>query len=287
MELSKSEIVLLEQITNGNKAVKTLATALNKSGNQIYLTASKLAEKGFIRRLNGTLEPERTTHIALLLQIMTKMPNLAPVLADSGILILTTMLRPVTIPEIIDKTGLKRTAVYHKIWQAKRRNMVKKRGSTYELNERIWHRLREFLEELKRYETVIDERIPVGSIIHHKNDNEIVFSSREELDASKTAFSAYEEYGIEILTVTNYYYLPKKKLTKQDVLIHSLYLVDKEKSIRSLIFIALFYAKFKDELKIKDPVLMNISAVLAGGEIEGYPKYPEIKDRAEVYGIEM
>ena len=32
---------------------------------------------------------------------------------------------------------------------------------------------------------------------------------------------------------------------------------------------------------------MNISAVLAGREIKGYPKYQEIKDRAEVYKIEV
>jgi hypothetical protein len=32
---------------------------------------------------------------------------------------------------------------------------------------------------------------------------------------------------------------------------------------------------------------MNISTVLAGGEIKGYPKYQEIKDRAEVYKMEV
>ena len=287
MKISKPEILLLEKMAKGNKTVKELAEALRKSEKQIYVTARKLAEKGFIRRLNGILEPERTVYIALLLQMMTKMPNLAPILSDSGIQILTATLKPVTIQEIIDETGLKRIAVYDKIWEAKRRSMVKKRGSTYELNERIWPEMKEFLEELKRYEATIDKRIPVSSIIYKKNDDEIVFSSREELDASKTAFSAYEEYGIKLLTATEYYYMPKRKLTKQDVLVHSLNVFEKDKDIRTLILVGLFYAKFKEEFRIKDPVLMNLSAVLAGGEIKGYPKYQEIKDRAEVYGIEM
>lgn len=287
MQLTKPELLLLEQIANGNKAIKSLAVALKKSDKQIYVTAKKLAEKGFIERLNGTLEPKRTAFIALLLQMLAKTPNLAPVLADSGIPILTAMLKPVTMQEIMDETGLKRTAVYDKIEQAKRRSMVKKRVSTYEINERLWNPLKEFLEELKRYEATTDERIPASSIIYYKKDDEVVFSSKEELDAVKTAFSAYEEYGIGILTITNYYYLPKKKLSKQDILTHSLYVVEKDKDIRHLIFIALLYAKFKDEFKIKHPILMNLSAILAGGEINGYPKYQEIKDRAEVYGIKM
>ena len=89
------------------------------------------------------------------------------------------------------------------------------------------------------------------------------------------------------MTITNYYYLPKKKLTKEDILLHSLYVVEKDMDISSLIFVALFYAKFKKEFKIKHLILMNLSAVLAGGEIKGYPKYQEIKDRAEVYNIEV
>ena len=287
MQLTKPELLLLEQIANGNKAVKTLAVALKKSDKQIYVTAKKLAEKGFIERLNGTLEPKRTGFIALLLQMLAKTPNLAPVLADSGIPILTAMLKPVTMQEVMDETGLKRTAVYDKIEQAKRRSMVKKRVSTYEINEKLWHPLKDFLEELKKYEATTDERIPASSIIYYKKDDEIVFSSKEELDAPKTAFSAYEEYGIGILTITHYYYLPKKKLSKQDILTHSLYVVEKDKDIRHLIFIALFYAKFKEEFKIKHPILMNLSAILAGGEIKGYPKYQEIKDRAEVYGIKV
>lgn len=287
MHLTKPELLLLEQIANGNKAIKSLAVALKKSDKQIYVTAKKLRDKGFIERLNGTLEPKRTALIALLLQMLANIPNLAPVLADSGIPILTAMIKPVTVQEIMDETDLKRTAVHDKIEQARRRSMVKKRVSTYEINEKLWHQLKDFLEELKRYEAATDERIPASSIIYHKKGDEIVFSSKEELDAVKTAFSAYEEYGIGILTITNYYYLPKKKLSKQDILTHSLYVVEKDKDIRHLIFIALFYAKFKDEFKIKHEILTNLSAILAGGEINRYPKYQEIKDRAEVYGIKV
>ncbi len=112
-------------------------------------------------------------------------------------------------------------------------------------------------------------------------------TSKEELDAVKTAFSAYQEYGIGLLNVTHFYYLPKKMLTKEDILKHSLYIAEKDMDTRYLIFIALFYAKYKKEFKTKHPILINISTILVGGEVKGYPKYQEIKDRAEVYKIKV
>ena len=284
MQLSKTEILVLEQIANGNKAVKSLAKALKKSDKQIYVTAKRLQNKGIIERNN---EPKKTTCISLLLQLLSKTPNLAPVLSDSGIAIFTAMLRPVTIKDIMNETGLKKTVIYKKLEQAKKRSLVRKNKETFEINDKLWSSLREFLEELKKYEAKIDERIPAGSIIYYKKNDEIIFSSKEELDAVKTAFSAYKDYKIEILTITNYYYLPKKKLAKKDILKHSLYIAEKDMSIKNLIFIALFYAKFKKEFKIKHQIIMNLNAVLAGKAIEGYPTYQEIKDRAAVYGIKI
>ena len=102
-----------------------------------------------------------------------------------------------------------------------------------------------------------------------------------------TAFSAFEDYGIRLLTVRYYYTLPKRKLSAKDVFVHSLHVYEKEPDARNFIFVALFYLKFKNKLgKIKDPLLENIKSVLAGNNIENYPKKSEIIDRARVYGIE-
>ena len=91
--------------------------------------------------------------------------------------------------------------------------------------------------------------------------------------------------NIKIFTTTNYYFLPKKQLSKKDVLLHSLYIEEKEHSIQNLIFIALFYLKFK--IQINHKILTNLNLVLKGKKIKNYPSYQEIKDRAEVYGIKV
>lgn len=287
MQLSKTEILLLEQVAKGNKAVKSLALALKVKERRIYAIITKLVEKEFIRRINGDIEPKDTLHVKLFLQVLIDYPNVTPALSDSGLPILTSLLKSSSIDEITDETGFKKTAIYTKIGEARKRSILIKTHSTYRLNNKIWGKLIEFLKELNKYESITDTRIPASATIYYKKNNEIIFASKEETDAEKTAFSAYEKYGIKLLTIKNYYYLPKKTLTKEEVLRHSLYIVEKEKDIRNLIFIALFYAKFKSEFKIKHEILMNISAVLAKGTVKGYPGYQEIKDRAEVYGIEV
>lgn len=287
MELSKGELLLLEQIAKGNRSLRSIALALNKSEKQIYVYVKNLSDKGYITLSNGNIEPKRLVHVSLLLQLLSKTPNLPHILSGSGISILQEMLKPVTIPEISKKTGYKKTAIYSKLVEARKRSVVNKNKNTFEINERVWCELKEFLEEALKYESSIDDRIPTSAIIYYKRENEIIFSAKENIDAVKTAFSAYGQYGIELLTSTNYYYLPKKDLKKIDILMHSLYIEEKEYDIRYLIFIALFYAKYKKELKVNHPIIRNLSEIFSGKNINGYPSYQEIKDRADVYNIKL
>ncbi len=287
MELSTGEILVLEQIAKGNRYLVSIALALKKSRKQIYVYSKALVDKNLADLNKGNIEPKRTTYLSLLLQILGEIPNLMPILSGPGIQIFTAMLKPSTIEEISRETGYKKTAIYKKLQEAKKRSLVRKIFDTFEINDKMWAGLREALEEIKKSELRTDLRIPVSAIIYYKKKDEIVFSSKEEFDAPKTAFSAYQDYGINLLTVTNFYSLPKKKLTKEDILRHSLYIAEKDMDIRHLIFIALFYAKYKKEFKIKHQILITLDAVFKGADIKGYPKYNEIKERAEVYNIEV
>lgn len=287
MELTKAEILLLEQIAKGNKEVKSLALALNVKTRRIYTIIHNLEKKSFVEKFEKAVKPKEALHIKMLLELLVTYPNLNPAISESGIPILTALLKVSTIDEISQETGFKKTTIYSKLTEARKRSIVKKTKNRYKLNEKIWNKLIEFLVELNKYESMIDKRIPIGATIYYKKNEEIIFSSKEKIDAKKTAFSAYENYGIKILTIKNYYYLPKKELTKEDILKHSLLIAEKEKDISKLIFIALFYAKFKHELKNKHEILVNINAVLAKGKINGYPSYQEIKERAELYDIKL
>jgi hypothetical protein len=50
----------------------------------------------------------------------------------------------------------------------------------------------------------------------------VLFKSFRPQDATFTSFSAYEDYGIELLLRDNYCTLPKRELSIQEVFIYSL-----------------------------------------------------------------
>ncbi len=288
MSLSKTELRMLEQIAGGNKAVKDIAIALKRSKAQIYRSGYNLSEKGFIVRSEGVFKSERTTHVTLLLHLLSDYPSLITPLAGSGTSFFTALLEPKTISEIMRNTGIKRTMVFKKLKQARGISLVVIKNGKYSLNEKVWPGVKEFLIELKKYEETTDKRVPESAIIYFKNEKEIVFSSKEETDAVLTGFSAYAQYGIKILSPVYDYYLPKKKLTRKEVFKHSLYIADKDKSIRILTYVALFYIKYKKELSsINHGIIGNIDAVLQGRTVPGYPSLAEIKEKAELYDIRL
>lgn len=276
--LTKTELEILEQIAEGKETVRAVARALKKSDKQIYRSAGRLKQKGFLKE---SLQPKESPQINLLLNLLSQFPNLIPLLSRTGIPILTSLLEPRTIEEIMELTKTKKSLVYQKLKTALRISVVKKEKNQYSLNEKLWKNLREFLVEYKNYEELVDPRVPADSVIYYKTEEEIVFSSRKKLPATKTAFSAYRDYGIKILLPTNYYYLPPKKLSLRKIYLHSLYVAEKERTHRHLTYLAIFYLKFKPQ--VKHPLSEKIKLILKGEKIEGFPSQQEIKEKAEVY----
>ena len=73
-----------------------------------------------------------------------------------------------------------------------------------------------------------------------------------------------------------------------EIFMHSLYITQKEKDIRNLTYIGLFYAKYKHELqKIHHPIVDKIKLILKGERLEGYPTLEELRDKAEAYDIRL
>jgi hypothetical protein len=279
---------MMEQIAKGNRNVKDIALALKKSKGQIYRAGKKLIENRFLVISNGIYEPTRNTIPSMLMAILSESPPLIQILSGSGLELLTILVEPKGISEIIKNSSIKKAQVFKKIKQARSISLVKKIEKKYVINEKLWHNVIDFLKELRKYENTIDPRIPANSVIYFKNKEEIVFSTKEKINAPLTAFSAYERFGIKILTNKHYYYLPNKTLTKKEVFMHSLHIAEKEPDPRNIIFIALFYAKYKKEISIiRNEILNNIDKIFSGNNIPRYPTLDEIKDRAEVYDIKI
>ena len=288
MRFSKGELEVLKEIANGNRDIKNIALAVKKSKAQIYKDGQKLIEKGFIERSEGSFLLVKSTVGTLLVQLLADFPSLVKPFSDSGLELLVFLLEPKHISGLIRILDLKRAQIFKKIKEARAISLIKKEGNVYVLNEKLWGRAIEFLKELKKYQEITDPRIPGNSTIYYKDEKEILFSSKEKVDATKTAFSVYEQYGIKILPLKEYYYLPKRKLTKRQVFMHSLFITEKEHEIKYIIFIALFYIKYKKELSgIKHAILDNLKTVFEGKYMPNYPNLEEIQEKAEMYDIKI
>ena len=288
MKLSKTEFKVLEQIALGGKKVVKLAKTLKKDMSQIYRVVKKLNQKNFVKLKKGEVKPLDLTHVQILLQELATQSNSISLLSGSGIEFYTYLLEPRTLDELIRGTGVKRSTVFYNLKQAKRISFIRVSDNKYQFNKLIWPKVYEFLMELKKYNETNDLRVPPGAVIYYKTKNEIIFSSKFKFDATLTGFSAYDRLGIKIYTIDFTYYLPKKKLTKKEVFIHSLYRIRKEKTIQNLIITILFYIKYKKYLlDVHDEIVDNFKKILKGKKIESYPVLAELKDRAEVYDIKI
>jgi len=289
MQLSQTELKVLEQVAYGNDRIEGIAQHLHRSNSQIYRAQQSLSEYGFLHLNNGNLEPEKSIYSSRILILLSRYPNLIELFSDSGLRILMSILKPKSINEIMRETNLKMSTIYKKIRIGQNISAITVNNNhKFTINEKIWPNLRRYLEGNKRLEETIDNRIPVNSIIYHKNEDEILFSNRSELKATLTAFSKYEKYGIKLFLPTHFYYLPHRKLSKEKILLHSIYIVNKEKDYRYLTYVALFYIKFRNEFsKIKHPLLKKIDSILKGKKIEGYPTIDEIREKGALYDIRI
>ena len=287
MALTSTELDVLEQLARGNTLMRTIMASLDKSQPQVYRAARTLEEKGFATRSRGRISPSGQAFTTLLLQLVITFPNLKALLADSGIPLLTGILTSKSIKELEKGTGLAKSTIYKKLKEAHNISVVKKQRGKYVFNDQLWGKLRQFLMEYKEYQENVDSRVPLGSVIYYKTNEEIIFSSKQELDATLTGFSAFEQHGIKLLMHTYYYYIPNKKLSLSEVFRHTLHIIEKERTVYNLILTTLFYAKHKKSLRIQHPIIDNIKKVLAGKRVDDYPSLEEIRDRAEVYDIKL
>jgi len=288
LKLSKTELELLFLLSLGKTKMFEIVEDINISQSQLYRIVNDLKNKGIISSYHKSIVLESKTHVGMLLRLISKTKYLIDPLSGTGLMLFSNITTPKTLREIIRETALHKTTIFKKITQARKMSLLIKEKQTYRINEKVWPDAKEFFIELRNYEQSIDSRIPLESEIYFKNSSEIVFSNKNSIDASITAFSAYESFGIKLLLLKYYYVLPKRKLSIMDVFLHSLYVAEKSKEIRDLIFVALFYMKYYRKFYgVRNPIIGNLNKIFKGEKIPNYPTLAEIKDRAKIYDIKI
>jgi predicted transcriptional regulator len=160
-----------------------------------------------------------------------------------------------------------------------------KQGKAYlfSFNYIIWPELKDFVTALLEYRVL--RLVPREALLIKSYDDNVIFKSLRPQDATFTSFSAYEDYGILLGLRDNYYILPKRRLSIQEVFIHSL---DSAWESFQKLFCVLFYLKNRDKLgAIDHPMMKDLKAVLQGERIKSYPTLEDIEDRTDLYDIQL
>ena len=285
MNLSINELKCIKYYASIDKSIPNLALAMNLSNSQIYRILKNLTKKKILNKFGDF---SLQTHLVLLIKLLSKFNNLVIPFSGTGLKIYSEFLTPKTIAEVSNKTKFHKTTIYKKLNQGRKLSVFVRKNDTYCLNYSIWPDLKVFFSSLKEYESFIDIRVPLNSVIYYKSDEEIIFSNKKILNASLTGFSVYENYGIKLYNITNYYFLPKKLLTIQEVFIHSLYVAEKECDSKYYLLVALFYLKFKTELtNLKHSIIDKLHLVFNRKKVKGYPSFKEVMDKAKMYNIKV
>ncbi|HPT36648.1 MAG TPA: hypothetical protein PLZ44_00010 [Methanothrix sp.] len=160
-----------------------------------------------------------------------------------------------------------------------------KHGKAYlfSFNYTFWPELKEFVTSLQEYQVL--RLVPREALLIKSYETSVLFKSLRQQDATFTSFSAYEDYGIELMLRDYYYTLPKRELSIQEVFIHSL---DSAWESFQKLFCVLLYLKNRDKLEAIDhPMMKDLKAVLQGERIKGYPTLEDIEDRTDLYDIKL
>jgi DNA-binding transcriptional ArsR family regulator len=194
---------------------------------------------------------------------------------------------PRSLEDLAMETGIPADTLYGYLRGFLRLAVVKRsrkgKAYRYSFNYILWSELKDFVAYLLEYQVL--RLIPREALLIKSYGNRVLFKSIRLQDATPTSFSAYGDYGIELGLRDNYYTLPKRDLSIQEVFIHSL---DSAGELSQRLFCILFYSKNRDKLEAIDhPMMKDLKAVLQGERIRGYPTLEDIVDRADLYGIQL
>ena len=194
---------------------------------------------------------------------------------------------PKSLEALAMETGIPSDTLYGYLKGFLRLGVVSrsKEGKAYlfSFNYILWSELKDFVTSLQEYQVL--RLVPREALLIKSYRDSVLFKSIRPQDATFTSFSAYEDYGIELFLRDNYYTLPRRELSIQEVFIHSL---DSAGEFSQRLFCILFYLKNRDKLEAIDhPMMKDLKAVLQGERIRGYPTLEDIEDRTDLYEIKL
>lgn len=223
MQLTRPMVKTLTYVIKGTSSISELAKKLKKSENWVSEILTKLEKEGFVIKqrlgLKKNILLSTTSHAQLFKEMIYKQQvNYSDFFYGQRIRILAFIAdSPKTTECIAKELKISRKYVQNIIPDFLNRGMISKQKLKITVSKKGWSLLVDFLLAYRNY-----SELKAG--ILWKFEDEIVFVVNEEseIKGTITGFNLYSKYGIKHFPINIMCYLPKKKLTKEKLFIHSL-----------------------------------------------------------------
>ena len=292
MWLSESEIETLVLIAGAEQALHPadLSLAQNLRPETLSRIVTRLVNKSLLERKDREIALARTPVAESFkrLYFSHRASPFSLLFADRRIDLLSRIEGGQKSVQVLEKeTAIPKKTIYRYLKSLLRLGAVKRtkkdRAYLYSLNKIVWPEIEDFVAAIQECQAL--RLVPREALLIKSYKDSVLFKSIRPQDATFTSFSAYEDYGIELGLRDNYYTLPKRELSIQEIFIHSL---DSAWESSQKLFCILFYLKNRDKLeRIDHPMMNDLKAVLQGEKIKGYPTMEDIEDRTDLYDIKL
>jgi predicted transcriptional regulator len=292
MRFSESEIEALMLVAGSERALhpRDLSMALNLRPETLSRVVTGLVDKGLLEREGKEIALARTPAAEAFkrLYFAHRASPFPLLLADRRVDLLSRIESAQKSVEMLEReTDIPKKTIYRYLKDFLHLGIVKRskegRAYLYSFNFILWPEIKDFVTFLLEHQAL--RLVPREGLLIKSYGDSVLFKSLRSQDATPTSFSAYGDYGIELGLRDNYYTLPKRELSIQEVFIHSL---DSAGEFSQRLFCILFYLKNRDKLEAIDHSMMkDLKAVLQGERIKGYPTLEDIEDRTDLYDIKL
>lgn len=248
MKLTKSMLKAFGLAVRDTETLPELAQALRKSRNWVSKVISELAEEGYLtKERSAGLHQSRVkvslagTPYALKLKELLfqyKTIDFSPILCGVRLDLLAALcLDWKDLRLASEQSGVSLAAVRLYAKQLLNRGVLQRQGRLYRVNQKAWPLLQGFLQELRNYSLL-------NGALKWKYKGEILFAIDDEKlkRGIYTGFASYADFGVMVGVVMPLCYIPARKLSREEIFVHSLLEVEDS---RTLYLALTFYLKNK------------------------------------------
>jgi hypothetical protein len=244
MEIRGSMIKVFKQIIHGKNTLSLLTKTMKKSQSWISEVVSKLEQEEFItKNSNGqtiSFEVASAEHARRLKDLMFERQSIRfeEILADKRILFLGTMCDDwISMDEVAKLSGISLRMISRYKAPLLNRGVLTKQKSLYKANGCSWPMLVSFLKAYKNH-------AHRNGYVKWKFQQQELFEVDDEklIEGAVTGLASYKDYGVTVGIISALCFVPKRRISKEEIFVHSLFEVDDP---RTLHLAMTFYLKNK------------------------------------------